>query len=90
MEERAHYERALPGTDDKTYVYLYTVMRRRVELHRQDSKRKALLSHHSGGGSALAMPADKKGGEGRKRMAAVPRTRTETLEPGARAKAEEK
>jgi hypothetical protein len=29
-EEMAHYERALPDSDDKTYAYLYKVLRRRV------------------------------------------------------------
>ena len=66
-EEMAHYERALPGSADKTYAYLYRVLCRRVELNRQDSNRKALLSHHAGGGNAPAMAAEQKNNKGRKK-----------------------
>ena len=66
-EELAHYERALPGSEDKTYAYLYRVLRRRVELSRQDSNRKARLSHHASGGNAPTMAAEKKGGTGKKK-----------------------
>jgi hypothetical protein len=59
-EEMAHYERALPDSDDKTYAYLYKVLRRRVELNRQEGNRRAITAHHAGGGNAPAMAATKK------------------------------
>ena len=63
-EEMAHYERALPDSDDTTYAALYKVLRRRVELNRQTSNRKALRSRHAGGGHAPALAAAKQGARG--------------------------
>jgi hypothetical protein len=65
-EEMAHIERALPDSEDKTYAALYRVLRRRVELNRQNSNRKALQSHHAGGGHAPAAPAAKQSGRGKR------------------------
>ena len=59
-EEMAHYERALPDSDDKTYAYLYKVLRRRVELNRQEGNRRAIMAHHAGGGNTPTMAAEKK------------------------------
>ena len=58
-EVMAHYERALPDSEDKTYAALFKVLRRRVELNRQNSNRKALQSHLAGGGHAPAAAAAK-------------------------------
>ena len=37
-----------------------------MELNRQDSSRKALLSHHAGGGNTPAMAAERKNSKGKK------------------------
>ena len=66
LKELAHYERALLWLGDKTYAYLYKVLRRWVELSCQGSSRKAVLYHHVGGGNSPATPAEMKGGGGTK------------------------
>jgi hypothetical protein len=45
------------------------VLRRRVELNRQNSNRKALQSHHASGGHAPAAAAAKQGGRGNRTKA---------------------
>ena len=61
-EGLAHYERALPGSEDRTYAYLIGGARRKPELSGQETNRKALLSHNVGGGSAPALAAEKREG----------------------------
>ena len=85
-----HYERALPGSDDRAYAYVYKVLRRRAELNRQDSSRKALLSHHVGGGNALAMAAGQKGGKGTKAKNDGNGAQTRKEPPGPRVVARER
>ena len=65
-EEMAHHERALLDSEDKTYAALHKVLRRRVELNRQNRNRKALQSQHAGGGHAPALAVAKHGARGNK------------------------
>ena len=43
-EELTHYERAEPGSEPKTYAFLYNCLTWRIELNRQNNNRSALVA----------------------------------------------
>ena len=40
-----HYERAEPGSETKTYAFLYNFSSRRIERNRQNNNRSALIAN---------------------------------------------